>query len=258
MSAVTRDEGDTDFQATIDRETFLEYLDAVNAVVDEALVEVTADGWAIEAVDPANVLAGFFDLPATAFSAYNLPGTDISVGVGIVSLRDAVELLPETDDIHVGINRAEEQIELAAGGYGYELAYLDPESMRDGPGDIDAHPTAEIVVESGALGEAIEYCAHLGNHIAFSYDAGARELWLETGDGVESGAVYLTIQGEAADRDGLSWFSQDFLRDVGRALHENREVTVEVGQECPLRLRYELAGGMVEFCQAPRIKSGDD
>jgi len=54
-----------------------------------------------------------------------------------------------------------------------------------------------------------------------------------------------------------SLFSLDYLKDMNRAIPSDAEVTVELGDEFPVKLHYDFAEGLgaVTFMLAPRIQS---
>ncbi|TKX77190.1 DNA polymerase sliding clamp, partial [Halorubrum sp. SD626R] len=54
-----------------------------------------------------------------------------------------------------------------------------------------------------------------------------------------------------------SLFSLDYLKDMNKAIPSDAEVTVELGEEFPVKLHYGFAEGLgnVTFMLAPRIQS---
>lgn len=259
MSAITRENTGTDHQAVINRERLVEFLDAVEALVNEAKLHVSNDGWKIAAVDPANVACVTATLNADAFDSFDLPGSDIEIGVGVKNLRDVLDELPHAEEIHLGINRAERVVELASGRYAYSLDYIDPAVVREWP-DIDGdYETIEVVVRSDRLATAIGYCDWVSDSLSLTYGEADRELWVGSEGGEESASAYLDIRRDPASDGADSIYSMDYSRDIAAALPAGREVTVEFGDETPYHFRYGLdGGGEVEFIQAPRIRNEDE
>jgi proliferating cell nuclear antigen len=54
-----------------------------------------------------------------------------------------------------------------------------------------------------------------------------------------------------------SLFSLDYLKDMNKAIPGDAEVTVDLGEEFPVKLHYEFGEGMghVTYMLAPRIQS---
>lgn len=242
-----------DYHAKINRTRLVEYLDAVGAIVDEARLEITDDRWLIEATDPANVAAGIFEIPKSEFGGYRLAGSDIEIGLHIGGVQEALEKLPEVEIIHVGINRKDEQFELATGGYSHSAGYIDPDKIRDWSRGLDDYDSVTVDVHSGGFADAIEYLASLQDKLSISYTSNDSELWLETSDGIKSGSVYLDIQSSPEGGDAASLYSKDYLNDISKALPDDRDVTLDWGTETPLRISYDLGDAKIEFIVAPRV-----
>ena len=62
-----------------------------------------------------------------------------------------------------------------------------------------------------------------------------------------------SIEAGAAD----SLFSLDYLKDMNKAIPSDAEVTIELGEEFPVKLHYQIAEGMgnITYMLAPRIQS---
>jgi proliferating cell nuclear antigen len=54
-----------------------------------------------------------------------------------------------------------------------------------------------------------------------------------------------------------SLFSLDYLKDMNKAIPKDAEVTIELGEEFPVKLHFDIAEGQgnVTFMLAPRIQS---
>jgi proliferating cell nuclear antigen len=54
-----------------------------------------------------------------------------------------------------------------------------------------------------------------------------------------------------------SLFSLDYLKDMNKAIPKDTEVTIELGEEFPVKMHFEIAEGQghVTFMLAPRIQS---
>lgn len=256
MSAI---KSKNDHRAAIETDTLCNYLRAVSAIVDEARLEISDDGWYIEAVDPANVVAGYFELPAKDFQEFKLARSDITIGVGVSEILAAIETLPETQETHLGVNRNEERVELATAGYEYSLEYVDPDNLRSGPGEMDDFSSISVRVKCTELKSAVEYLDEVVKNVWFEYEAGSTDFWVNGHDDRETGSVYLDLVSERPPEGGKSLYSLDYhTADMVASIPEGAEVTIEFGDQTPYRLRYGLGDeGTVEFNQAPRIVGGE-
>jgi proliferating cell nuclear antigen len=57
--------------------------------------------------------------------------------------------------------------------------------------------------------------------------------------------------------EARSLFSLDYLKDMNKAIPSDAEVTIELGQEFPVKLHFDIAEGEgnVTYMLAPRIQS---
>jgi proliferating cell nuclear antigen len=99
----------------------------------------------------------------------------------------------------------------------------------------------------------------VSDHIALGVDADAEEFYVEAEGDTDD--VHLTL-----DRDDLialsagdahSLFSLDYLKDMNKAIPKDAEVTVELGEEFPVKMHFDFAEGhgQVTYMLAPRIQS---
>lgn len=243
-----------DYTASIEREMLVEYLDAVRALVEEARLKITEDGWSIKAIDPANVAGGFFELSDADFHEHSLSGTEAEIGFPLGPVRDALEELPDVEVVQIGLNRNDERFELAAGGYSYSVEYIEPSKIRGGTGELENIETEIVEVRSGDYSDAIQYLSTIDDKIRISYEADDKEVWLEAADGGESGEVYLDIQSQPADGDANALYSKSYIGDMAKAFPNDADIVLEWGVETPLKMRYERGASSIEYVMAPRIE----
>jgi len=245
------------FEAIVSASTLGDALDSVSVLVDECKIRLNEDGLAVRAVDPANVGMVDLDLGAGAFESYEADGGVI--GVNLARLEDIVGMASSDDLVHLELDEETRKLHIQMDGLSYTLALIDPDSIRQEPDIPDLDLAAEIVVEGAQLGRGITAADMVSDHIRLRVDADEEAFYVEAqGDtddvDLELGADDLIdLTPGAAD----SLFSLDYLKDMNKAIPADAEVTVELGEEFPVKLHYEFAEGLgrVTYMLAPRIQS---
>ncbi len=245
------------FKAIVSASTLRDALDSVSVLVDECKIRLNEDELAIRAVDPANVGMVDLSLEAAAFESYEADGGVI--GVNLSRLEDIAGMANSGDLVHLELDEETRKLNIRIDGLSYTLALIDPDSIRQEPDIPDLDLAANIVLEGADLGRGIKAADMVSDHIRLRVDPDAEAFFIEAeGDtddvNLELGTDDL-IDLTAGDADSL--FSLDYLKDMNKAIPSDAEVTVELGEEFPVKLHYNFAegAGNVTYMLAPRIQS---
>jgi len=245
------------FKAIVSASTLRDALDSVSVLVDECKIRLNEDGLSIRAVDPANVGMVDLSLDAAAFESYEADGGVI--GVNLARLEDIAGMGNAGDLVHLELDEETRKLHIRIDGLSYTLALIDPDSIRQEPDIPDLDLPAEIVVEGNQLDRGIKAADMVSDHINLRVDESAETFHIEAeGDtddvDFEMGTDEL-IRLDAGPANSL--FSLDYLKDMNKAIPGDAEVTVELGEEFPVKLHYEFSEGLgtVTFMLAPRIQS---
>jgi proliferating cell nuclear antigen len=245
------------FQAIVEASTLRDALDSVGVLVDECKIRLNEDGLAIRAVDPANVGMVDLSLDAGAFESYEADGGVI--GVNLTRLEDIAGMANTGDLIHLELDEETRKLLIRIDGLSYTLALIDPDSIRQEPDIPDLDLSATIVVEGAQLGRGITAADMVSDHIRLRVDPEAEAFLIEAEGDTDDVNLDLgtddLIDLEPGRADSL--FSLDYLKDMNKAIPGDAEVTVELGEEFPVKLHYAFAEGLgaVTFMLAPRIQS---
>jgi proliferating cell nuclear antigen len=245
------------FKAIVGASTLQDALDSVSVLVDECKIRLNEDALSIRAVDPANVGMVDLTLEAAAFESYDADGGVI--GVNLARLEDIAGMAGSGDLIHLELDEETRKLHIEIDGLSYTLALIDPESIRQEPDIPELDLPAEIVVEGAQLDRGVTAADMVSDHIRLRV-AEADEAFLIEAEG-DTDDVDLELAREdlialtAGPADSL--FSLDYLKDMNKAIPGDAEVTVELGEEFPVKLHYGFGEGLgqVTFMLAPRIQS---
>ena len=245
------------FSAIVRADTLQATLDSVGVLVDECKIHLDDGGLEIRAVDPANVGMVDLALDAEAFESYEADGG--LIGVNLVRLADIASMADSDQLVHLELDEETRKLHISIDGLEYTLALIDPESIREEPDLPELDLSSTIVIEGRDIDRAVKAADMVSDHI---------ELGVDEGDEV----FYVAAEGDTDDvhlelgHDDLidlvagsasSLFSLDYLKDMNKAIPKDAEVTMELGEEFPVKLHYEFAEGLgqVTYMLAPRIQS---
>ena len=245
------------FKAIVSASTLRDSLDAVSVLVDECKIRLNEEELSIRAVDPANVGMVDLSLEAAAFESYEADGGVI--GVNLTRLEEVAGMANADDLIHLELDEETRKLHIEIDGLSYTLALIDPDSIRQEPDIPDLDLAAEIVVEGAQIGRGITAADMVSDHIRLRVDESDEAFYIEAEGDTDDVDLELTREDLIALTAGPadSLFSLDYLKDMNKAIPSDAEVTVELGEEFPVKLHYGFAEGLgnVTFMLAPRIQS---
>ncbi|MFB6197312.1 MAG: DNA polymerase sliding clamp [Halobacteriaceae archaeon] len=245
------------FKAIVSADTLRAALDSVSVLVDECKIHLDDEGISIRAVDPANVGMVDLDLSADAFESYDADGGII--GVNLTRLEDIAGMADAGQLIHLELDEETRKLHIQIDGLEYTLALIDPDSIRQEPDIPDLDLPAEIVIEGRDIDRAVRAANMVSDHIALGVDESEEHFYVDAEGDTDD--VHLEL-----DEDDLidlsvgaahSLFSLDYLQDMNKAIPKDAEVTMELGEEFPVKLHFGIADGQgsVTYMLAPRIQS---
>ena len=241
------------FQAIVSADTLGAALDSVSVLVDECKINLTEEGLAIRAVDPANVGMVDLHLGVDAFESYETD--DGQIGVNLSRLEEFVGMANSGQLVRLELDEETRKLQIQIEGLEGTLALIDPESIRKEPEIPDLELPATIVVEGTDIDRAVKAADMVSDHIALGVDPDAESFYVEAEGDTDD--VHLTLDREElidlVEGEARSLFSLDYLK----AINKDAEVKVELGQEFPVKLHFDIAEaqGQVTYMLAPRIQS---
>jgi proliferating cell nuclear antigen len=245
------------FKAIVSAETLRTALDSASVLVDECKIRLEEDGLAIKAVDPASVGMVDLELSAAAFESYEADGGVI--GVNLTRLQDIVGMAESGQLVHLELDEETRKLQISIDGLEYTAALIDPDSIREEPEIPDLDLPATIVVEGRDINRAVTAADMVSDHVALGVDTEEEVFYVDAAGDTDD--VHLALSREdlidLTPGDAHSLFSLDYLKDMNKAIPRDGEVTVELGEEFPVKMHFDIAEGQgaVTFMLAPRIQS---
>ncbi|MDG5777472.1 DNA polymerase sliding clamp [Haloarculaceae archaeon H-GB2-1] len=245
------------FNAIVSADTLRTTLDSVSVLVDECKIHLNEDGIEIRAVDPANVGMVDLSLSAEAFESYETDGG--LIGVNLSRLEDIAGMAGSDQLVHLELDEETRKLHIQIDGLEYTLALIDPDSIRQEPDLPDLDLPANVVIEGRDIDRAVKAADMVSDHIALGVDD-ADELFYVDAEG-DTDDVHFELDREdlidLTPGNARSLFSLDYLKDMNKAIPKDAEVSMELGEEFPVKMHFDIAEGQgkVTFMLAPRIQS---
>ena len=245
------------FNAIVSADTLQATLGSVGVLVEECKIHLEEDGLEIRAVDPANVGMVDLTLDAAAFESYETDGG--LIGVNLARLQDIAGMADAGQLVHLELDEETRKLHISIDGLEYTLALIDPESIREEPDLPDLDLPAEIVIEGRDIDRAVTAADMVSDHIELGVDEEAEVFYVKAEGDTDD--VHLELDAEdlidLTVGPASSLFSLDYLDDMNSAIPGDAEVTMELGEEFPVKLHFDIAEGQgtVTYMLAPRIQS---
>lgn len=241
---------------TITSETLNDFLNPISQLVDECRLRLEADGITVRAVDPANVAMIDISLDESAFERYRGGGTVLGINLG--RLEEIIAAPADKDLISMELDDETNKLHIEAGAMDYQMALIDPDSVRQEPDFPDLDLPYDIGITADQLDEMITTANIVSDHLAFFAEDG-RFGAAVTGDTDNAEIDYGTDDIERLDGSGevKSLYSLDYLNEVNSGVSTDGTVTITLGDEFPLLVEWTFANttGSGTYMVAPRIES---
>ena len=246
------------FSAIIPVGTLSDALSPIHALVDECKIRLTDDGLSIRVVDPANVAMADVSLASAAFESYDADGGVI--GLNLERLTDVLSMGGKGDLVSLTLNEETSKLDTHIDGLSYTLALIDTDTIRQEPDLPDLDLPARIVLTGDDIDRGIKAADLVSDHISLVADDDAQEFHIRAEgdtDDVDLAFGNDDLLSASVDSTAESLFSLDYLKDMSSPMGNDTTVSVLLGTEFPVKLRYSLSNGHVEVQNmlAPRIQS---
>ena len=243
------------FKAKVKAEVLKTILDAVSTLVDEAKIQVTAEGISLKAVDPAHVAMVDLSIGKKAFAEYK--ATDMDMGVDLDKLKDILKLAGSTELIEMEYKEDQHRLVFKIGHITRRMALVDTANMGD-PKVPNLNLPNQVTIVANELQQGIKASEAVSDHIALVAEGKSFEL---VADG-DTDQVHLRLDAEnlvkiQAPDKSRSLFSLDYFSNMSKVAKATDAITLHLGTDYPVKFEFDIADGAghIVYLLAPRIES---
>lgn len=246
------------FTTTTSKAALVDFVDPISRLTDECKVRFHENHLTITAVDPGNVGMAYTTLPEENLDQY-AASIDV-IGLNLDRFEDIISMA-EGDETQVSLtlDQRTRKLTIVFDGLEYTMALIDPDSVRQEPDIPELDLSGEVVLEGRQFGRALTASEMVSDHVSLGINT-QPDVFNVKADGdtddvnVDLGREDLV---DLSAADVRSLFSLDYLTDMHKAIPKDAEVTLEIGDEFPVKIHYDYPETEVEttFMLAPRIQS---
>jgi len=224
----------------------------ISELVTEVKLKVNKEGLSIVAIDPANVALVAFNLPASAFSAFEADNE--AIGVSLESFKSVLKrcsqgssIIMQTDEnglrveIHDKIKRT------------FNLALIDIETEDKQVPELEF--SSFVNMKSGDIAQAVEDCSVVADTCSFSIKDGKFII--------EARGLHSTKSEFSADEVALGGsearakYSLGYLQKFVKACKLAEQCKVYFSNDYPMKLELKESNFGMSFVLAPRMETED-
>jgi len=230
---------------------------SISKIIEEASFKVSEEGMVLRALDPSTVVLVDFTMPRDSFLEYNVEGERV-IGVNMEELAKVLKRARKGDELVLEVLE-DGRLSVVFEGRGIrrftlpsiEVTYEEiPEvSFEIGfKGKLLPKVFRDVIREVEPIGDVVEFRASRDSDkliVAARSEIAEAEIELSA----SSGAL---VEYEATG-DATAKYTIDYLSDIASAYQAAELMMLELGNDTPLKITYELSGGgRLVFYVAPR------
>lgn len=243
------------FKAVIGAENFKDSIESISTLVDEAKFKLTREGMSVRAVDPANVAMVSLDLAKDAFDSFD--ATEGEIGVDLTKLNGIMEMADKNDSIELELDETAHKLIVRMRGLSYTMSLLDPSSIRKEPKVPALDLPGRIVIRGEELKRAVKAAEKVSDYMSMGISGDI--FFIEAEGDTDNVRLDMTKDQliDLQSGEAQSLFSLDYLTDISKIAGKANEVTIDLGKDYPLKIRFKIAQGHgdVSYMLAPRVES---
>ena len=231
---------------------FSDVIGIISELVTEVKIKVDKQGLSIVAIDPANVALVAFNIPSTAFSAFE--ANEEVLGLSLDSLKQILRrssvgssLIMQTEDNNLRIEIHDKIKRI------FSLALIKIDTEDKAVPKLEF--SCKVEMSSIDFSEAIEDCAIVGDAASFAIKEGK---FIIEAKGLNSAKnEFSSDEVKIEGNSGKAKYSLEYLQKFARASRLTEKVRINFSDDYPLRLEFNTQQIGLVFVLAPRVENED-
>ncbi|MBU7031572.1 MAG: proliferating cell nuclear antigen (pcna) [Theionarchaea archaeon] len=241
------------FRAKLEAKTWKKIINAIASIIEEVSIDVTSEGIKFTAMDPSHISMVDFHMGKEHFEEYELTeetslGLDIDENRKIINRSKPDDILTlEADETKITLTFQQRDGETVRrfgiplidviGGEKYKVPHLDTTSM--------------IRLPSYVFDDAIKDAYIISDNVTFIAQPALFRVKAEGDTGSIETEIREWVEYDVKE-ESTSTFNLSYLTDVAKSV-EN-EITLNLGNDMPLKLAFTLDNAEILFILAPRVE----
>ena len=228
----------------------LAWMQTVQPIANECVIEQDKDGLVTRMVDPANSVMVEMHIPIDMFSEISIDG---KVGIDVTKMIERLKTFSPEATLNILAENG--KILLDAENMHYKIGEIDPSTIRKSNAMPNLDLPSQFTIDARLLQGEVKRASLARDHVLIRMDK-KQVTMLAVGDGDEYEGDLTFNNNAIIDKhaDVASLFSLDYLVDIVKVM--DGEVTVHLGRDLPVMMTFDRYGATVTYLLAPRI--GDE
>jgi proliferating cell nuclear antigen len=241
------------FRAKLEAKTWKKIINALANIIEEVSIEVTPEGVQFTAMDPSHISMVDFSMGKEHFEEYEITegmalGLDIDENRKIINRSKPDDVLTlEADENRLTLTFQQRDGETVRrfglplidviGGEKYKVPHLDT--------------TAKIRLPSYVFDDGIKDAYIISDNVTFRAEPDVFQVKAEGDSGSIETEIKEWLEYEVTEQS-QSTYNLSYLTDIAKSVED--EVTIDLGNDMPLKLVFTLDGAEILFILAPRVE----
>jgi len=247
------------FEAEIDVDKLIDCIKSITAISDDGILNITADGWKVNMVDPANVALISLELQSNAFDKFEFETEEsedgIKIGVDFGNLLGMLRLWEEGEKVELKLDEHAEKLFVRSDIFDYSISLLELSSVRKEPKIPELNFTVQVIIETEEFRRAIHATERLSDTVRLGIDG--KQFYMEAQD--ESNVLRVVLRKifslKKEPGDFYIRYSLEYLSAMCKGMPRTGNLTLNFGSNCPLQIGFDVGAGKkkVSYLLAPRM-----
>ncbi|MCI4327461.1 MAG: DNA polymerase sliding clamp [Thermoplasmata archaeon] len=242
------------FKARVKMEVLREVVEVISTLVSEVKLTISKDGLEVKAVDPSHVAMLVLKLNKSAFEEFTGEATEI--GIDVEKLKEVLRLSKPGDILDLQYDGGKNRLVIHVGKVTRHMSVVDPAGITD-PKVPNVSPPGLVVVNMDELRQGIRGSESISDHVTLTLEPDGFTMHSEgETDRVDMKLLKEGLAKLEVKETVRSMYPLDFFSSMVKSITSSDKVTLHVGNEYPLKIEFEVAGGKGEgrFLLAPRVE----
>jgi len=237
---------------------FQKSIDAIAVLIDEAEFILDENGLALKATDPSQISMIDFFLEKAAFKEFDVK-EKAKIGLDLDYLRQIMSRAKTDDELTIELDSDQNRLNVKFKGAStrkFNLPLIDISAAELPNPKIEFD--AEVKLLASVLQDALKDAALVSSHVSVGIEA---DKFIVRADSSKGNLDSVTEKDKKhlielnAKKDAMSMFPLDYLQDMIKAAQSATELQINLKENAPIEISYEIGKAKIKYFLAPRIES---
>jgi len=252
------------FEAEIDVDVLIACMEEITAIYDRGVLNISAEGWKVNMVDPANVAFVSLELQSDAFDKFEFEAeevdeTGIKIGVDFENLLKMLKLWGEGKKVGLKLDMHNEKLSVWSGIFDYTIPVLKPSSLIGEPKTPKLKFPVQVIIEAEEFRRAIHAMEKVDEAVMLGVEE--EQFYIKAKDDytVLKADLKQVFPLKKEPGNFRSQYSIDYLSAMCGGMGGARNLTIYFNSAYPIQIDFDVGGGKtkVRYLLTPRTNQKD-